>query len=176
MRTVTSNRFESREESNYDGGTVFHLIHEAIKCASAVEILRKSQFGSAEDSNPTDLAHKFIDEFAHFISTYWALKRDMAAGSEPEYLRRLRLHLAGICCGFSLCGAGGGGYAVAVVKRGTGVHVLHDKVAEYSTFFDQCSAGQAPACTVHKASIDFEGIRVTTKVCDRTSSILEAMS
>jgi fucokinase len=138
-----------------------------------MENLLKSRSERVEDEDLMDLAHTFIDQFAYSISTYWALKRDMAAGSEPEYIHHLRLHLAGVCAGFSLCGAGGGGYAVAVLKRETEVHALQSKITEYNSNYVDSTV--APICTMHKSSIDFEGIRVATKVCDRTSSILEAM-
>lgn len=40
----------------------------------------------------------------------------MAAGSEPEHIKRLFGLLSPYCIGLSLCGAGAGGYAVAILK------------------------------------------------------------
>lgn len=153
---------------------MFYLIHEAIKCASALENIRTSPVDSAGKLTPEDVAHQVIDQFAVSITTYWGLKRDMAAGSEPEYLRSLRLHMADVCSGFSVCGAGGGGYAVAVTKRGLKGDIVKAKIADLN-IINASKGNNLPICTVHRASIDFEGIRVVTKVCDRTSSILEAM-
>ena len=51
------------------------------------------------------------------ICSYWELKKEMAAGSEPEYICGILQALRPLCEGLSLCGAGAGGYAVVVLKR-----------------------------------------------------------
>ncbi len=52
--------------------------------------------------------------------SYWALKKEMASGSEPPHIRTLLARLRPLTVGLSLCGAGAGGFAVVVLRRDKG--------------------------------------------------------
>ena len=60
------------------------------------------------------------------------LKKNMAQGSEPPLVAALFRKLEQFCEGMSLCGAGGGGYAVCVLRRDIPISELRSVIAERS--------------------------------------------
>jgi hypothetical protein len=52
------------------------------------------------------------------IDRYWALKMEMAPGSEPPHIKKILDALRPFCYGLSLCGAGAGGFGALVLGRG----------------------------------------------------------
>jgi hypothetical protein len=83
----------------------------------------------------------------------------MAAGSEPPHIKTLLDRLRPLCVGLSLCGAGAGGFAVAVLKRGFTQVDLSRLVQEINAT-SSVSAGDV--LSVHSVRIDDEGIQSTT--------------
>jgi hypothetical protein len=81
----------------------------------------------------------------------------MAAGSEPPHIKSLLDKLQPLCVGLSLCGAGAGGFAVAILKR---EFVQADLLSRVQTLNTSASAGDT--LSVHSVCIDDEGIQSTT--------------
>jgi fucokinase len=91
---------------------------------------------------------------------YWELKKAMASGSEPPYITALLQRLQKYCVGQSLCGAGGGGYAVLILRREYCVEDIKDAVRSLK--------GEAVftnlVLSVHGGEVNVEGISLN--VCD----------
>lgn len=58
-----------------------------------------------------------VDSLAATLNEYWALKKEMAAGSEPAHIKTILDDLRPLSEAVSLCGAGAGGFAVVILKR-----------------------------------------------------------
>ena len=79
----------------------------------------------------------------------------MASGSEPPHIRDLFTYIAPLCCGYSLAGAGGGGYAVVILTDKVSRYMLQDRVDRY---IKDC--GLDIVMTVHGVTVNGTGIRV----------------
>ena len=137
----------------------FELLHTTFDTAQQRSNFRRQRDSLAEESvssednpNPnqslgrdsqeerastcTQSQHDLLDKLALVLNEYWTFKKRIAAGSEPERIRKIlkqapsldrnpdnypdkspRL-LSALCTGAALCGAGGGGFAVLVLRRG----------------------------------------------------------
>lgn len=62
--------------------------------------------------------NEMVDDIAATLSCYWEGKRLMAGGSEPHFVSDLFHAVHPVCSGFSLCGAGGGGFATVILAQG----------------------------------------------------------
>jgi hypothetical protein len=82
------------------------------------------------------------------------LKVEMAAGSEPPHIRALLDKLRPLSVGLSLCGAGAGGFAVIVLKRGLTRENLEEAVRTINAA--ELSADQL---SVHTVAVSHEGIK-----------------
>lgn len=161
-------------------GTISNLIDGAITSSHAIEQQYRELCDACEgDSlNPTAamLAHALIDNLGRTITTYWALKREMAQGSEPLYLQKLRNDLSPYCLGWSLCGAGGGGFAVAVLKREVTASQFLEAIENVNALWRD--TGLEPrSCSAHTASLDFDGVsaRVITNQDSDESAVEKKM-
>ena len=93
------------------------------------------------------------------LAKYWAHKVAMAPGCEPEFVRAMMHALAPLTAGQALCGAGGGGFLVAL---------LHDGAshADARTALDAAGAlgpagGGASDVSFHTATVDETGLQLT---------------
>jgi hypothetical protein len=100
--------------------------------------------------------------FVIYVS-YWALKKEMAAGSEPPHIRSLLEHLRPFTVGLSLCGAGAGGFAVVVLKRDRSVKELRDTLGSYQ-------GACASDLSLHSVQLDQEGISVSVRECSTSTA------
>jgi hypothetical protein len=113
---------EEAEEEARRVSTVARLSSEAAAAFARLNALLSSPpltaggqgEGEEEERKAADDA---VDLVAGALGSYWRLKKDMAAGTEPPHIQRLFASLAPCAQAVSLCGAGGGGFAVVVVKR-----------------------------------------------------------
>lgn len=87
--------------------------------------------------------------------SYWELKKEMAAGSEPPHIAHLLSQLRPLCSGLSLCGAGAGGFASVVLKRDVSVSELRELI---DTLNAQNRTNHADLLSLHTVSIDCSGI------------------
>jgi hypothetical protein len=153
--------------------TVCRLLEEAINAAREMSKFTELCISSANEPNATELlllaANNAIDALAGTISDYWTLKREMACGSEPDHLRALRLSLLPYCLGWSLCGAGGGGFAVAILRRNVSALTFRDAVGQINAQwalarrrgkYSDGGGDGGGQCKVHSTSIDFDGLSV----------------
>jgi hypothetical protein len=113
-------------------------------------------------------ANRAVDDLAVTLSEYWGLKRIIAAGSEPAYIRGLLEAIAGICSGQSLAGAGGGGFAVVILKDMVTERELHVKVSNYVEMMNL-----AEPLTVHRVTVNRTGISAAELSNDSTRPIEE---
>ncbi|CAJ1384485.1 unnamed protein product [Effrenium voratum] len=110
--------------------TVRSLVSNAEQCADALKAGDLQKLGAC-------------------LSEYWAQKRVMAPGCEPKMVRPLR-DLPGLL-GFSLCGAGGGGFATLLFAEGNQLQAVRTALKEMPGLED------AYACA---ASIDHQGMEL----------------
>jgi hypothetical protein len=83
----------------------------------------------------------------------------MAPGSDPPFIRDILGQLIEYCSGYSLCGAGAGGFAVVILKANIGVDKLHAKVAEINKKADS-------KLSIHSVEVDKFGLQ--TAIVDNT--------
>lgn len=102
-----------------------------------------------------------IDRLGITLDTYWALKVQMAAGSEPEHIRVLLTELRPLCSGVGLCGAGAGGYAVAILKTSVTVEDMRAKVDILLAERNKSNTTALEELSVHTVSVDADGILVS---------------
>lgn len=75
----------------------------------------------------------------------------MAPGSDPTFIRDILGQLKEYCSGYSLCGAGAGGFAVVILKPKIGVDKLRAKVAEINIKADS-------KLSIHSVEVDKFGL------------------
>jgi len=92
-----------------------------------------------------------VDAVGRCLSKYWAIKKKLAPGSEPQLIKDVMEALEPYIVGGSLAGAGGGGFLAAVLKTGTDRNKAIDEVRKISG---------TERLTFHKATIDRQGIEV----------------
>jgi len=85
------------------------------------------------------------------LNAYWAQKKVMAPGSEPRVVTEWRESLAEGLLGFSLAGAGGGGFAMLLTKEPR----AHDWVRQ-----TLASCPGMEGAYVSEAAVDFKGMIV----------------
>ena len=119
--------------------------------AEAAFVALQASSGS-EDADEINTA---IDVLSETLNSYWSLKKKIAPGSEPQYIRQMRIYLAPLCSGISLCGAGAGGFMILILKRGVEMGK-----------FDARLLGLSPSLQISKHSIciDTDGIVVEKKM------------
>jgi len=93
-----------------------------------------------------------IDMLGGCLSRYWAIKRTLAPGSEPELVRQVLDVLDPLSVGAGLAGAGGGGFLVAILKEGVDRGQAMRLIREING---------TDRLTFHVAGVDKEGIVVT---------------
>lgn len=96
---------------------------------------------------------------------YWELKKEMADGSEPDNLSALREQLQPFCCGYSLCGAGAGGYAAFILRR----EFTASDVAEKEWKVDD----QVSELRVSRIEVDNDGIEMNVHKLSRQDAFFE---
>ena len=100
------------------------------------------------------ISEEAIDDLSKTLNEYWSLKKQMAAGSEPSHIRELFAYLSPLCSGWSLCGAGAGGFAIIIAKRGTNLEDIRGKLEDYMVNEENLS--------MHEVKIDSTGIHSKT--------------
>mmetsp|Transcript_125937 Transcript_125937/g.403190 ORF Transcript_125937/g.403190 Transcript_125937/m.403190 type:complete len:1125 (-) Transcript_125937:64-3438(-) len=106
---------------------------------------------NAEDAAKA-LTNRDLSRLGTCMSTYWRQKKVMAPGSEPTSVAALRERLEPGILGFSLAGAGGGGFAM-VLTREPEAHGWVREVVE------GCPGMES--AYVSRVCIDFEGMTVS---------------
>jgi hypothetical protein len=103
------------------------------------------------------VSFRFIDIVSFYFCSYWALKKQMAEGSNPPHISKILNRLSSVSKGLELAGAGGGGFIVVVLNRDCSKPDLQGLI-------DEINASQRkdnefhPLLTVHEVSVDNEGI------------------
>lgn len=93
-------------------------------------------------------------------SSYWSLKKSMAAGSEPDDIKAVFNQFKHISSGYSLAGAGGGGYAVIILKRSSSYDDLRSIIDRYheSLSSQDDEDDSENILTLHRISVNVNGI------------------
>ena len=94
------------------------------------------------------------------LSKYWAHKKNMAAGCEPDFIAALMAHLRaqGLLLGCSLCGAGGGGFMALVTKEPDALGAVKAAVAELRAGGGGEAGDAYAGLTFHSVDVDTEGM------------------
>ncbi|GAB6027032.1 hypothetical protein CHUAL_013761 [Chamberlinius hualienensis] len=87
----------------------------------------------------------------HFMNEYWRLKKVLAPGAEPPAVERVMKELQHCVYGQLLCGAGGGGFMIAIAKEGVTRKEIEEK-------FQQA---QVVGMKIYDVDLDDDGITVT---------------
>ena len=131
--------WKNHEDQKYN--TVSSLIHGA---ETGCDLFVNHYNGNIDDDD-------CIDNLATILDNYFQLKIQMASGTNPDHIQRIINSILPISQGTSLCGAGGGGYAVVVLKRNYNKTDLLKIIDEYNST-------NHLNLTVHDITIDIDGI------------------
>ncbi len=155
LQSGESIKFQQKENA-----LIGALITHALKISKLL-----TEFEGSVDRYPEadfKLADQIIGNIAASLNIYWALKREMASGSEPEHLKALRESLEDICSGWALCGAGGGGYAVIILNESITQDDLKNRINQINSAREVCfstdKADQKSLFSVHSVSVEHKGI------------------
>ena len=77
-----------------------------------------------------ELERGHIDDFAHLLSRHWNLSKQLDAGSSNTLIEQIFGAVDDMLEGKMICGAGGGGFLQAVMKRGVTRDMVHRKLKE----------------------------------------------
>lgn len=92
-----------------------------------------------------------LERVGHLMNEYWRLKKILAPGAEPSSVERVMKELQHCVCGQLLCGAGGGGFMVALTKEGV-----------TRTQIEECfQKAQVVGMKIYDVDLDNDGISVT---------------
>lgn len=133
--------------------TTFRLATEAEQCFSSLLAAHKNNAIASGISN----ADEIVDTLCDTLNSYWSLKKEMAAGTEPDHIARLLDVIRPLSRGMSLCGAGGGGYAVVILKRG---HSHSAGRMELESKLHLISHARGESVSVHAVKVDRDGVVV----------------
>lgn len=137
-----------------EGGQVYsnyNTISSLIKGAEQGAKVLMSHYNISDNINDDDC----IDALAAILDNYFKLKVEMAPGTDPEHIRKLLTFLRPSCLGLSLCGAGGGGFAVCILKSTCTKNDLILAINEFNAI-NQLSL------TIHDVKVDLDGIKSIT--------------
>jgi len=90
-----------------------------------------------------------LEKLGCCLSTYWEHKKLMAQGCEPKAVAIFRERLDPHILGFSLAGAGGGGFAVVLMREPNNVGCVHKALVGIEGL---------EGATIHTAEVDLEGM------------------
>jgi galactokinase/mevalonate kinase-like predicted kinase len=144
--------------SEGSSSTVSKLIQGAHHGFSLIK-----KYKSAVNSFDIEAGHKLIDDLSVVLNEYWELKKEMAAGSEPNNIKTILDKIRPIATGLSLCGAGAGGFAVVILDQKSNLSQLKSIVNEINA----SQLNSKELLTVHSIQLDAKGI--VTKVFDDQS-------
>lgn len=98
--------------------------------------------------------------FYHFCTrySYWELKKEMAAGSEPPHIAAMLAQLRPLCSGLSLCGAGAGGFATVILKRDVTESALRELIDAINEANGE-DVAESEKLSVYSVTVDWIGIQ-----------------
>jgi fucokinase len=144
--------------------TVCRLVKGAEKGFSALHHLHHFATNASPSSVSADLetADAVIDELCAVLNDYRALKAEMASGTEPPVVRNvLEQCLEPLCQGLALCGAGGGGFAVCVLRTGLVVNRASgedEQAMGMRLLREALDSHNHREMTVHSVDVDNDGL------------------
>ena len=77
-----------------------------------------------------ELERGHIDDFAHLLSRHWELSKQLDAGSSNTLIEQIFGAVDDMLEGKMICGAGGGGFLQAIMKRGVTRDMIHRKLKD----------------------------------------------
>ena len=133
-----------------DGCSNYNTISSLMKGAEQGAELLSNHY-NADSSSDNDC----IDALAAILDNYFSLKVAMAPGTDPVHIRNILTFLRPYCSGLSLCGAGGGGFAICILKSTCTKDDLIKSVDEFNTI-------NQSSLTIHDVKVDSDGIKSKT--------------
>ncbi|OQR68382.1 L-fucose kinase-like, partial [Tropilaelaps mercedesae] len=120
-------------------------------CPAMHDAFRRLHTGSMQMQGAIKM--RDLGTMARLLSDYWQLKKKLAEGSEPPEVAQVIRAIEPLCLGYSLLGAGGGGFLVAITAAPDAHRlILHELTANRQSQFDGAS--------VHRVTLDNRGILV----------------
>ena len=93
----------------------------------------------------------------------------MASGSEPNFIQRFFLSLEKYCNGLSLCGAGGGGYGILILKKEYSILDIRNIVKQYNDEIN--TNNNEKSFSIQNIEIDMDGTTANSVTNSEESSI-----
>jgi fucokinase len=140
------------------------LVREAeAAAASLAGLCNGSISGGIIGSGSSDEAENnlaALSSLGNTLSRYWQLKTYMAPGSEPPHIADLLQALRPLCCGLGVCGAGAGGFAVAILRPDAFIEECKVGGKDIFTCFAETLKAVSPVLSAHRIAVDMEGSHV----------------
>ena len=77
-----------------------------------------------------ELERGHIDDFAHLLSQHWELSKKIDAGSSNTLIEQIFSAVEDLIEGRMICGAGGGGFLQAIMKKGVSREAVRDRLMD----------------------------------------------
>ena len=71
-----------------------------------------------------------VDEFAQLLNRHWELSNMVDSGSTNTLIDQIFSSIEDLIDGKMICGAGGGGFLQAILKRGVSKETVHNRLKE----------------------------------------------
>ncbi|EFA74979.1 L-fucose kinase [Heterostelium album PN500] len=133
------------------------LLQDVIRrwYAKTEEIIRVTDsLVATAESMVKALENVDIPQLGSLLREYWEQKKCMASGAEPTQVAQLAKLISEESYGYSLVGAGGGGFMVAITKENSSI--TREKLKTLIAGNDQFSS-----VSFHTAEIDLKGLEIT---------------
>ncbi|XP_022703217.1 L-fucose kinase-like isoform X1 [Varroa jacobsoni] len=120
-------------------------------CPTMHDAFRRLHTGSMQMQGAVKM--RDLGTMARLLSDYWQLKKKLAEGSEPPEVGQVIRAIEPLCLGYSLLGAGGGGFLVAITASPDAhLAIMHELTAKRQN--------QLGGVSVHRVTMDTRGILV----------------
>ena len=77
-----------------------------------------------------ELERGHIDSFAHLLSKHWGLSKQIDSGSSNTLIEQIFSTVDDMLEGKIVCGAGGGGFLQAIMKKGVTKEMIHRRLKD----------------------------------------------
>jgi hypothetical protein len=143
--------------------TVEALVQGAEEGAKIFKRLHPSEFSIGNDNEDENVENlkinqcdidNVIDNIGDNLNSYWELKKEIAEGSEPYDISRLFAFVRPLTVGLSLCGAGAGGFAVAILRK----EISREDLSHLLSCFN--SNDIYNELKIHSVSVDMKGLSI----------------
>jgi galactokinase/mevalonate kinase-like predicted kinase len=87
---------------------------------------------------------------------YWSFKKEITSEAEPQFIQEIFKRLCSLCSGLSLGGAGGGGFAILILRKDQTRETVSEVIESFLS--DTRSHDESKTFTLYDVEVDDEGL------------------